>query len=47
MVKAVLDAFPGATIDAVRDLKTTASQDESAESGDEAAAEPITPEDEA
>jgi DNA polymerase-3 subunit gamma/tau len=47
VVKAVLDAFPGATIDAVRDLKTTASQDESAENGDEAAVEPTIPEDEA
>ncbi len=46
LVKAVLDAFPGATIDAVRDLKAAQPAEPAAE-GDEAAAEPITPEEEA
>jgi DNA polymerase-3 subunit gamma/tau len=47
LVKAVLEAFPGATIDAVRDLKAALPADESAENGDETAVEPIIPEDEA
>jgi len=46
LVKAVLDAFPGATIDAVRDLKATQSTSDS-DIDDEAASEPTLPEDEA
>ncbi len=46
LVKAVLDAFPGATIDAVRDLKAAQPADESAD-GDETVVEPNLPEDEA
>jgi DNA polymerase-3 subunit gamma/tau len=37
LVKAVLDAFPGATIDAVRDLKVPDAKDESETAEDEAA----------
>ena len=47
LVKAVLDAFPGATIDAVRDLKATQTAEPSSDTDDEAAVEPVLPEDEA
>ena len=46
LVKAVLEAFPGATIDTVRDLKA-AQPETPAESGDEAPVESAPPEDEA
>jgi DNA polymerase-3 subunit gamma/tau len=47
LVKAVLDAFPGATIDAVRDLKAAQHAAQSVDSDDETAVEPTPPEDEA
>jgi DNA polymerase-3 subunit gamma/tau len=47
LVKAVLDAFPGATIDAVRDLKAAQPAAPSADGDDDVAPEPTPPEDEA
>src|SRR5256885_1330412 len=47
LVKAVLDAFPGATIDAVRDLMASQPAAPSAETDGEVPAEPTLPEDEA
>jgi DNA polymerase-3 subunit gamma/tau len=47
LVKAVLDAFPGATIDAVRDLKAAQPAAQSADGEDETPVEPTSPEDEA
>jgi DNA polymerase-3 subunit gamma/tau len=47
LVKAVLDAFPGATIDAVRDLKAAQPVVSASDDETETAPEPINPEDEA
>jgi len=47
LVKAVLDAFPGATIEAVRDLKATQTAAPSSDGEDETAAEAPIPEEDA
>jgi DNA polymerase-3 subunit gamma/tau len=45
LVKAVLDAFPGATIDAVRDLAATAESESASEANGEDEAAPLPEED--